>query len=278
MNMDGRALDIHLNNIDPKFLGTMRIPLLRGRNFMPVEVQSIIVSQSLVASAWPGQDPIGKQFDMGNAKYTVIGVAGSARTNALQDADAVEAYLPIGPADVGSVTVLVKTSGAPEALLPTVASIARAIAPEVFPEVQMMKTTFQLRMKGVEYSVVTVSVLGGTALLLACLGIIGLVTYAVSQRTQEIGIRMALGATSGHVLAVVIRQFSRPVIVGLIVGAAAAAALSQILRRYLYGISNLDPLAYVAALGLFTVVAILGALWPARLALRIDPVRALHHE
>ena len=91
--------------------------------------------------------------------------------------------------------------------------------------------------------------LGISALLLACLGIVGLVAYSVSQRTKEIGIRMALGATGSHVLSVVLRQLSRPVVAGLLLGIAGAAGLSQVLRRELYGVSNLDPLAYGAAIG-----------------------------
>src|SRR6202040_3210112 len=104
-----------------------------------------------------------------------------------------------------------------------------------------------------EYSALAVSLLGFIALLIACFGIVGLVAYAVSQRTKEIGIRMALGANPSHVLSLVLRQFSRPVFVGLLVGLGGAAALSQIVRRILYGVSNLDPIAYLAAFGLFVV-------------------------
>ena len=120
--------------------------------------------------------------------------------------------------------------------------------------------------------------LGVSALLLACLGIVGLVAYAVSQRTKEIGIRIALGAARSHVLLVVMRQFSRPVLAGLLVGMGGAAALSQILRRQLYGISSLDPTAYLAAIGLFIITVTIAALFPARRALRVDPLRALRFE
>jgi ABC-type antimicrobial peptide transport system permease subunit len=104
------------------------------------------------------------------------------------------------------------------------------------------------------------------------------VAYAVSQRTREIGIRMALGARPAHILAVVLRQFSRPVAAGLLLGVGAAAALSGLLRGQLYGISNLDPAAYLAAIGVFAVTVVGAALWPARRALRVDPMRALRHE
>jgi predicted permease len=278
MDFEGRPLGIHINNIDPHFFETMKIPMVRGRSFAHGDTQAIIVSHSLAVVAWPGKDPIGQQIDMLDAKFTVVGVAGSARTTALQDPDAMEGYFLAGPSDMPLLNVLVKTSGAPEGVLPTVASIARSIDPKIFPEVQMMKSAFNKRMQAAEYSALTVGVLGFTALLLACLGIVGLVTYAVSQRTQEIGIRLALGARPSHVLGIVLLQFSRPVVVGLVVGVGGAAALSQILRRNLYGISHLDPVAYAAAVGIFIVVATLGALLPARRALQVDPLRALRYE
>jgi len=106
----------------------------------------------------------------------------------------------------------------------------------------------------------------------------GLVAYGVSQRTKEIGIRMALGARPAHVLAVILRQFSVPVAAGLLAGVGAAAALSQILRQLLYGVGNLDPIAYLGAIAVFAVTVAVAALLPARRALRVDPMRALRYE
>ena len=122
------------------------------------------------------------------------------------------------------------------------------------------------------------SLLGIAALAIACLGIVGLVAYSVSQRTKEIGLRMALGAKPTHVLSVVLQQFNRTVLFGLLAGLGGAAALSQLLRRELYGISNLDPIAYLAAPALFVLVATIAALLPARRALRIDPMLALRYD
>src|SRR5258706_1579326 len=170
--------------------------------------------------------------------------------------------------------VVVRTTAPPEGVAPMVASIVKSIDPKLFPEVQLMKQAFQQKLQTAEYSVVSVSVLGLVALLLACIGVVGLVAYAVAQRTKEIGIRMALGAAPGHVLSTVLRQFSRPVALGLVAGTVGAAALSRILRQVLYGISNLDPLAYLAAVAVFVAAVALAALLPARRALRVDPMQA----
>ncbi|MBC7928058.1 MAG: FtsX-like permease family protein, partial [Bryobacteraceae bacterium] len=123
-----------------------------------------------------------------------------------------------------------------------------------------------------------VSVFGSVAHLLACLGILGAVAYSVSQRTKEIGIRMALGAHPLQILSLVLQQLSRPVGVGLVAGVLAAAALTQLLRQELYGLSNLDPVTYLAIITIFIVTAVLAALVPARAALRVDPLRALRHD
>jgi ABC-type antimicrobial peptide transport system permease subunit len=116
------------------------------------------------------------------------------------------------------------------------------------------------------------------ALLLACVGIVGLISYAVRQRTKEIGIRLALGARPSQVLSVVLRQFTYPLVSGLLLGTGAAAALSQILRRELYGVSNLDPVAYLIAIGVLIVMAVFAALLPAARSLRVDPVLALRYD
>jgi len=250
--------------------------LLRGRNLQPGDTHAVVISQSL-ARLWPTGDPLGRPLTL-DTNYTVVGVAGSARLTALQDPDSVEAYFLSSEPDLPSTTLVVKTAGLPESLVPLAASIAKDVDPKVFPEIQMLKTSFRLKLRDTEHSALAVSLLGATALLLACLGIVGLVAYAVSQRTKEIGIRVALGARSTHVLSIVLRQFFWPVAAGLVGGMAGGAALSQILRRDLYGISFLDPLTYAAAIGIFAVTVALAALAPARRALRVDPMLALRYE
>jgi predicted permease len=274
----GRAANVHINHIDPAFLGTMKIPLLRGRNLAPGDTRAIVVSESLARLRWPAEDPIGKPFRLGDDDLTVAGVSGSARLVSPEDSDAVEVYRLAHADLLPSMVAMVRTSVPADGMVRPVASIAKCIDPRLVPEVQLMKTAFRGKMQTAEASALAVSLLGLTALLLACAGIVGLVGYAVTQRAKEIGIRMALGARPAHVLSVVLRQFSVPLVVGLVAGVGGAAALSKVLRGLLYGIGNLDPVAYVGAMAVFAVTVAAAAVLPARRALRVDPMRALRYE
>ena len=277
LDIDGRPMRVQINRVDAQFFQTMKVPLLRGRNLLPGERHAILIGESLARAAWPGKDPLGKKFTMDEA-YTIVGVAGAARLVKLEDSDSVEVYFPLAAADLPAASVLVKAVGPPEDLARAVAAAAKDLDSSIFPEVQLMKSAFRQKLRGAESSALAVSVLGLIADLLACLGIVGVVAYAVSQRTREIGIRMALGARPAHILSVVLRQFSRPVGAGLLAGIGGAAALSGLLRGQLYGISNLDFTAYLGAIGVFAVTVAVAALWPARRALRVDPMRSLRHE
>jgi len=183
---------------------------------------------------WPGEDALGKSLTLGD-RFTVVGIAGNVRSLKFGEADAVHAYFPIEDATFSSLSVVVKTAGSPQDLARSAVASARALDPTIFPSVQILSTAYRDNLQGAQYSTAAVSVLGSTAQLLACLGIAGLVSYAVFQRTREIGIRMALGARPAQVLAVVVRHLWAPVLVGLIVGVAGAAGLSQFLHGRLYG-------------------------------------------
>ncbi len=276
-DVPGRSVDAYMYGIDPEFFATMKIPLLRGRNLRRGEARALVISRSLAAQ-WPGGEPLGGTFEIGDEKYTVVGIAGSARLVAIQDPDAVEVYYLATEAELPSMVVLARTAGPPEGLAPFVRSVAKEIDPKIQPDVEMVKSSFQRKMEGAGQAAMSVAALGSVALVLACLGIVGLVSYSVSQRRKEIGIRMALGADRAQVLAVVVRNLASPIVVGLAAGVGGAAALAQLLRRELYGIGSMDAIAYLAAMGVFAAMVAGAALLPARRALRVDPLQSLRYE
>jgi len=277
-DIQGHAVTIYPYQVDPEFFRTMSIPLLRGRNLLPGEQKAIIVSDSLARMQWPGENPIGKQLPNGAGKDTVVGVAGSARMIAMSDGDTLETYHAAQLADMPNLVVVIKTAGAPEGLPPSIKSIVERLDPKLFPDIRVLKGSFKEQMSGVEKAVAMVSLLGMAAVMLAGLGIVGLVAYAVSQRMKEIAIRIALGAKKAQVLTALLRQFSWPVALGLVAGVGIAAGLSKILRKALYGMNNLDPASYAGAICVLVAIILLAAVLPARRALRLDVAKTLHCE
>jgi predicted permease len=276
-DLNGHHVEFQMNHVSPAFFETMGIPILRGRTLRPHERHVTVISEAMARLVWPGEDPLGKSFALGDS-FTVVGISGSVRSVKFGDSDTVHAYFPIEDSDPPSLCVLVKTAGLPQDLAKASVIAARGLDPNTFPTVELLSSSYRSNLQGAEYSALAVSALGSIAQLLACFGIVGVVSYAVTQRTREIGIRMALGAKPAHVLSVVLRHLSAPVLAGLVAGVAGAAGLSQFLRGRLYGISNLDPAAYLAAIAVFAVTVAVAAVLPAQRALRIDPLRALRHE
>lgn len=272
---DGRAFMAYIHQVDPHYLATMKIPLLRGRNLIDGDENGIVVSESLARKRWPDRDPLGELLKVGDDALTVVGVAGSARSLTPGDTDAVELYRLAREADLTLLAVIARTSGPTEALAPAVSVAANGVDSNFKPRVVLLKDRFRQTVGDIQGSALAVSVLGVIALAVACLGVVGLVSYSVAQRTKEIGIRLALGALSGHILRSLMAQFKWTILGGLVVGIAGAAGLAQLLRRELYGLSTIDPVAYIGAVTLFLLATGVAALLPARRALRVDPVVAL---
>ena len=282
--IDRRPLSLLVNHVSPEFFATMRIELLQGRTFTQNEPRAVVVSDLLAERAWPGRRAVGQLIELGtdvngtSGTLTVIGIVRGAGLPNAKAPDALEAYLPIGPDDQSALVALVRTSVPTRTVAASVAGVAQGIDPGVFPEVQSLRSWLDQRVRSTAYVAVSVGALGLSALALACFGIVGLVAFAVAQRTTEIGIRMALGATSGQVLYVFARRFIRPVMAGLLAGSAGAALLSQLLRTQMFGLSPLDPLTYAMAAGMFLVTATVATLVPAKRALGLDPIKALRHD
>jgi len=209
---------------------------------------------------------------------TVVGVVGDARLNALNDDDAVEEYWSAQADDMPDVSMVVKISGPPGSFIPVAKAIAAGLDPKIFPEIRPLKGLFHENVSKVEQVAMVVSLIGIVAVLLAGVGIVGLVAYSVSQRTKEIAIRLALGAERTQVLAAVLRQFAWPMMVGLLAGVGAAAGTSRVLRKVLFGVSNLDPASYAGAIAVLVGIVGLAALLPARRALHLNLAKILHYE
>jgi predicted permease len=278
-DINGHPVPIYPNWITPGLFETMGIPVRLGRTFYAGEKNAVIVSESMARREWPGQNPIGQQLPNGDAKDTVVGVAGDAHVNAVNDDDAVEQYWPAQQADMPEMVVMVRTAGEPDVLPPMIKGICESMDVKLFPEIRQMKVLYHDNVLGlIENIAKAVTLTGLVAVLVAAVGIIGLVSYSVSQRMKEIAIRLALGAGKAQLLTSVLRQFVWPVAIGMAAGAGIAAAASRVLRIALYGVSNLDPASYAAAILVLMAILGLAALLPARHALRLDLAKTLHYD
>ena len=276
--INGRVVVVYPNWVDPGFFATMGIPLKTGRTFLSGEKHAVIVSESFARQQWPSQNPLGQQIGDGKTKDTVVGVAGDAHINAINDDDAAEQYWPAQPDDMPSMVVIVRAAGEPGSLTPAVKSISEGLDPKAMPEIRQIKLLYREDVSRLEMIASAVSAIGVAAVCLAGIGLIGLVAFTVSQRTKEIAIRIALGARPAAVLAAVLHQYAWPVALGLLAGGSCAAFASRVLRVGLYGVSNLDPTSYAGAIGALIAIVFAAALLPARRALHLDLAKTLHYE
>ncbi|HEX9200087.1 MAG TPA: FtsX-like permease family protein, partial [Acidobacteriaceae bacterium] len=280
--IEGKPVAIFPNSVEPAYFQTMNIPLLVGRNFLPAEQHATILSESLAHRIWHGESPIGKPLPSDEPysapRDIVVGVVGNAHVNALSDSDATEQYWPAQADDMPQMSVVVKVAGTASSLSPAIKSISQSIDPKLFPEIRTLESLFQENVAVVERIAAAVSLVGFIALLLAGIGIIGLVTYTASQRAKEIAIRLALGAARMQILRTILSQFALSVMLGLLTGVVIAATASSALRKALYGISNLDPTSYAGATLLLVLILAIATILPARRALHVDIAQALHHD
>jgi len=267
---------LYVNGVPASYFPVMHIPIIRGRAFVPSDQDVVIVSESAARALWPNQEPLGNICDFSGRKWTVVGVAGDSGANTAADADSVEVYTPLGDDNVRNAVLIVHTNTDPAPLI--TAARAAVTTPGMASSVWLMQTRMNQRSDGVRGAIMVIGSLGAVATLLAAIGIFGLVSFAVSQRTREIGVRMALGARGLDILRAVLSQYAAPVGIGVVAGVALAIALSQILRSQIPKVDFIDPLSYAAGLMLFAAIAFAAALVPATRALRIDPSAALRFE
>jgi predicted permease len=276
IDVDGRQVIIYPNWVGPEFFDTLSIPLLRGRYLRPGDTHAVVLSESLARKRWPNEDPIGKLWK--DSKDIVVGVVGNTRAMELNNTDATEIYYPATADRLPGMYILVRAGGDPKAQSTNIKLLAGSIDPKLFPTVTPLKAGFRKNVAQAEEIATLISLLGGIAIFLAVVGLLGLVSYAVSQRAREIAIRLAVGAGRREIVFSVLRRFAWPVLAGLVAGVGMTVGLSQILRRVLYGISGLDPMSYISAIALLIAILATAALLPIQRAFRMNIARILHSD
>jgi putative ABC transport system permease protein len=282
---DGVAMpQADFRSVSPDYFRTLGIPLVEGRVFAATdEAESTpvaLVNSSLARRYWPEESPLGRRIsaDSGKTWLTVVGVVGDVRHYGLDSPPADEMYLPFSQVPIREGSFLVRTTGDPRAAARVVEDEIHAIDPD--QPVANVETLEEIRGESLASPRLTASLLGMFALLALVItgaGLAGVVAFSVSQRTQEIGVRMALGADRHEVLSMVVGEGMRLVLAGLLLGVAAALAATRLMAGLLYGVGATDPLTF-AGVGLVLVaVAATSCLVPARRATTVDPMVALRN-
>ena len=265
----------------------MGIPLVRGRNFDEHDAKGslpvAIINEELAKQTFPGEDPIGQyieNFGPNTEKLQVVGVVGNIRHLALETAPRPELYQPLGQGVWPSVFVAVRTVPEnPLTILPAVQEAVWSVNKSVpLGNPRTMNDIIARSLLQKKFTMLLLSIFAGAALLLAAIGLYGVISYSVAQRTRELGIRIALGAQRSDVLRLILRQGMTLVAVGVLFGVVASVGLTRLMATLLYGISATDPVTYLALSVALVFVAFIACWLPARRASAVDPIVALHAE
>ncbi|HJS57449.1 MAG TPA: ABC transporter permease [Vicinamibacteria bacterium] len=285
-NKDARSGKLtNLNQVDPGFFEATGIPMLRGRSFTESDREGApmvaIVNQTMGERVWPGQEAVGKRFRVFGETWIieVVGLARDAKYGTLGEPPAAHFYLPMRQHFAPSATLHVRTGGDPEPVLGAVRQQVQALAPSMpLVGVQTIGGLLDQVLWAPRMAAGLLGVFGALALLLAALGIHGVVSYSVTQRTPEVGIRMALGARAGDVLRLVMVQALAVIGSGAVVGAFGAYFATRGLASLLFGVGTADPLAFGATVAILLLTGALASYLPARRATRVDPLATLRYE
>jgi len=264
----------------------MGIPVVLGRGFNDRDNATapkvVVINEAAVRKYFPAENPIGRKFGTSvetSGQMEIVGVLHDVKYDSVRDATPPTMYVPYPQTRVGQAVVELRTAGAPAAAMAAVREAARQIDPnlpltDVSTQIEQVERRFaQEKLFAQAYTL-----FGGLALFLASIGLFGLMSYNVSRRTNEIGIRMALGAQRYDVLRLVMRESMILVAIGVVAGLVIALASSRLVSTLLFGLAPRDPRSIVLAVGVMVVVSALAGYLPARRASRVDPMVALHYE
>jgi predicted permease len=271
--------------VSPAYFRTLRVALRQGREFNerddPGAPLVAVVNETLVRRYWPHDNPIGKHLLLGRmVKPTeVVGVAADVSNLSLAAAPEAEVYLPFPQRPWASMNLILRTAGDPRNLAGAArAAVAAVDRDQPVTAVNTMEEVLAASTAQQRFSVFLLGVFSVTALVLAAVGLYGAIAYSVAERTQEMGIRIALGADTGDILRMIVGQGLALALAGLVIGAVAALALTRLMSGLLFQVSAADPASFAAGALLFAVVAALASYLPARRATRVDPTEALRYE
>jgi len=280
--------DIHIVSED--YEKTLGIRLLRGRGFTPADKENApqvaMVNATVAQHLFPGIDPIGKQFTFGHLEagdppnwLRIVGVVADTKMYGLANPARLEIYVPFRQAASNGMVLLVKSGQEPTALVSAIRSVVASIDKEqpIFG-VATMQDVVSASMATQRITLILLGLFSGLALVLAAIGIYGVIAYSVAQRANEIGIRMALGAQRADVLRLVLAQGAKISAAGIVIGGAASVGLARFMTNLLYAVRALDPATFTAAALMLALIAMVAAYIPARRTLRVDPLIALRSE
>ena len=279
---DAQTPDANIRWISPSYASTLRIPVVAGRDFTDAEKNhpdNALISEKAARAIWPGENPIGHTFKMGDdTVYTVVGVLADARINDLQTTASM-IYLPYWQNPSWRVNYLIRSPEATAGLAPAIRSAIWRIDPEVaVPVIKSMDQQVADSVANQRFQTFLLSSFGAAALLLALLGIYGVLAYSVSLRQQEFGIRIALGCNKASLMGLIARQAATPILGGVVAGIALAIAATRWVQSLLYQTSGADPIAITAGISLLLLTALLAVTLPARRAAQTDPMQVLRNE
>ena len=275
-------------SVTSDYFQTLGIKLVRGRVFTEHDNSDIagvaIIDESMARKYWPNEDPIGKRITFEGGRQNpvwreIVGIVGHVKSQSLDAESRPQYYVPVDQRPESSMLLAVRTADGPSSLAPAVRGLIRSLDKDLpVYRVTTMEQLVAASMAQRRFSMLLLGVFALIALLLAAVGLYGVTAYSVTQRTHEIGLRVALGAQRSDVLKMVVGEGMLLISVGIALGLIASFALTRLLRTLLFGVSGTDPLTFVAITLLLTLVALLACYIPARRATKVDPLVALRYE